>query len=123
MPIYKEDENRNILQVSGTANPVYLKVDCQYGTFAEVTFDHNGLKTAGCGEEISIGPASELKGLKITFNGSSGNPEGGRIRIIHTFYEKGGLPLVYIFPDDYTGTPPFDENDKEPSYKFYVKYT
>lgn len=121
MPIYKELEIRNILQISGSGNPVLFKVDCQYGTIAEVTFDYNGLKTVGCGEELIIGSASELKGLKITFNGSSGNPEGKRIKIIHTFYEKGGNTLIYAFPDDYTGVPPFDENDSEPSYKFYLK--
>lgn len=122
MPVYKELEQRNILEVSGSNNPVYFRVDCQYGTIAEVSFGYNGLKTVGCGEEIILDSASKLKGLKITFNGGSGNPDGGRIKIIHTFYEKDGKKLLYIFPDDYTGNPAFDENDKEHSYKFYVKF-
>jgi hypothetical protein len=120
MPVYKELERRNILEISGSNSPVYFKVDCQYGTITEVTFDYKGLRTVGCGEEVLIGTAAELKGIKITFNGSSGNPGGGRIKIIHTFYEKDGKKLIYIFPNDFTGKPVFNENDKEPSYKFYV---
>ena len=122
MPIYKEKADKNILLISDSDNPVVFKVDCQFGTIAEVSYDLNGLKTVGCGEQTILGPASALKGLTMTFNGSSGNPDGKQIKIIHTFYEEGGNILIYNFPGDYTGKPDFDEQDQEPSYKFYVKF-
>lgn len=122
MPIYKEKEDKNILLVSDLNNLVVFKVECQFGTITEVSYDLNGLKTVGCGEQIILGTASTLKGRTMTCNGSSGNPEGKQITIIHTFYEEGGETLIYDFPGDYTGEPDFDEQDPEPSFKFYVKF-
>ncbi|OFX28206.1 MAG: hypothetical protein A2X08_10515 [Bacteroidetes bacterium GWA2_32_17] len=122
MSVYKEKKEKNILTISNLNNPIKLKVDCQYGTISEVTFNHNELKTVGCGENKIVGSASELKGKTINFNGASGNPSGGQIKIIHTIYEEGGNELIYIFPDNYSGNPYFDENDQEPSYKFYINF-
>lgn len=122
MAIYVENKDRNILVITVDGGDVEFKIDCQYGTYASVSFFYKGLKTVGCGQNVIIGNTSELKGKNITFNGASGNPDGGKIRIIHTCYEIGGNTLTYIFPDDYTGIPPYDENDKEPSYKFFIKF-
>jgi hypothetical protein len=122
MSIYTEKLEKNSLKVSDSSNLVMFKVDCQYGTTASVAFYQNGLKKVRCGKEVTIGKASDLNGLTISFNGSSGNPGKGQIKIIHTFYEEGGTKLIYIFPDDYTGSPDFNEQDAQPSYEFYIKF-
>jgi len=119
---YVEKEGKLVFRISGLNNPVQIKVDCQYGTLSKVSFFHNGLETVGCGEEDTIGAGQNLKHHTIEFNGASGNPDGGKIKIIHTIYETGGNSLVYTFPDDYTGKPPYDLNDQEPSYVFTVNF-
>jgi len=120
---YTEKTKKNLLILSSSDGNVSLTVDCQFGTISEVSFYHNELKTAGCGETVIIGTASSLKGKTIEFNGASGNPSGGQIKIIHTVKEESGKSISYTFPKDYNGSPEFDDSDKEPSYVFYVKFT
>lgn len=123
MEQYKEEKDKNILEVSNSNNSIKLKVDCQYGTIASVGFIHNGRsKKVRCRKKKVIGSAAELKGKTFKFKGASGNPNRGQIKIIHTAFEEGGNELIYTFPDDYSGTPNFEEDDQEPSYQFYIKF-
>ncbi|MFC2152019.1 hypothetical protein ACFLSE_05775 [Bacteroidota bacterium] len=123
MPQYKEKKDKNNLTVSNTDNSVKIKVDCQYGTIAFVSFNgEDEIKTVECGKEEVIGKANKLKGKSVKFSCTSSNPDDGQIKIIHTIYETGGNKLIYTFPDDYTGTPDFHEDDKEPFYKFYCNF-
>ncbi len=122
MDEYVERKGKLVFRVSGLNNPVKIKVDCQYGTLAGVSFYYYGLKTVKCGEEVLIGKGQDLKNQSLEFSGASGNPDGGRLKIIHTIYEIGGNFVVYTFPDEYTGKPPFDLKDQEPSYVFTVNF-
>jgi len=119
---YVEIKDKNVLKVSNTKNPVKIRIECQYGTISGVSFYNEKLITVECGGEVIVGEARKMHNKTIEFNGSSGNPDEGEIKIIHTIYEEGGNEIVYTFPDDYTGNPDFDENDPEPSYVFYVKF-
>ena len=123
MPEFKEREDKLTLVLSATDNPVKLKVDCQFGTIANVSCIHEELISVPCGEEKTFGETSNLKGETIEFNGASGNPSGSDVKIIHTVYEQNGNKIIYTFPDDYTGEPEFDSNDLEPSYVFYIKFS
>ncbi len=102
---------------------VNFSVDCHHGTIAEVSFFNDELKTVGCGEQITIGNGDELKDQIIEFNGASGNPDDSLIKVTHIIEEEDGDSMSYTFPDDFTGTPDFDDDDDEPSYTFYVHFT
>lgn len=122
MDEYVEIPGKLVFRITNPARDIRIKVDCQYGTLAKVSFYRNNLITVGCGEKGIVDKARSLQMRTVTFNGSSGNPGGGKIRIIHTISEEGGNELVYTFPDDYTGQPPFDEQDQEPVYVFPVYF-
>lgn len=121
--LYTEKEGKNTITISGTDNLIKLRVDCQYGTLASVSFYSLKLVMVGCGKAETVRLARDLKGKTIEFNGSAGNPDGGQLKIIHTIYEENGNKLTYIFPDDYTGTPDFNATDKQLSYVFCVKFS
>lgn len=122
MDEYVEIPGKLVFKITNPEKNIRIKVDCQYGTLAKVSFYTFALVTVGCGETKIIEKVQKLQKRTVTFNGSSGNPGGGRIKIIHTISEEGGNELVYTFPDDYTGQPPFDESDQEPSYVFPVYF-
>jgi len=122
MCIYKEKPDKLNLNVTNSNQEVKIKLDCYFGTVASVSFYHNGLKTINCGEEETIDEATNIKGSQDEFNGKANNPNNQQIRVVHTIYEVGGDSIEYIFPDDYTGNPPYDPNDKNPDYKFFVNY-
>jgi hypothetical protein len=122
MDEYVEISGKLVFRITNPERDVTIKVDCQYGTLAKVSFYTNNLITVGCGQKAIIDKAHKLQMRTLTFIGSSGNPGGGKIKIIHTISEEGGNELVYTFPDDYTGQPPFDEHDQQPSYEFPVYF-
>lgn len=122
MSEYNEQDRKLTFSTSSNRN-INLSVDCQLGTIAEVSFYTDELKTVGCGDTVKIGNSDELKNKRIEFNGASGNPESNPVKVIHTIEEEEGEKISYTFPDDYTGTPEFNEDDQEPSYVFYVHFT
>jgi len=122
MSEYVEIKNKLNFKVSNNNNPVFLRVDCEYQTIVSVAFYTDKINSVDCGIEAKIGDAPEIRGKSIDFNGSPVNPNQGSIRIIHTIYQKGGDKLIYIFPDDFTGEPAFDENDDQPNYVFDVNF-
>ncbi len=122
MSIYIENQDKNVIQLQSEQSNVLLKVDCQHGTYAAVTDNYHPSNTVDCGNEMVIGKVAELKEKVLKFTGTSGNPSGDQIKIIHTIYEEGGIQINYTFPDDYSGTPDFDNEDSEPTYIFFVKF-
>lgn len=118
--LYIEKEDKNKVIITATDHPIKLRVDCQYGTMASVSFFFQRLVTVHCGETKTIGTGRELKGKTVVFNVSAGNPGGGPVKIIFTVYEENGNKLVYAFPDDYTGSPVYNPADDSPSIEFAV---
>ncbi len=122
MPIYEENENKLNLDVSDSEQLVKITIDSYHGTVASVSFDHGTIKTVNGGETLEIGKASELKGSSLEFTGSANNPDGNDIKIRHTIFEFEDQPLIYTFPDDYTGTNNYDSSDENPTYVFLVNF-
>jgi hypothetical protein len=122
MAIYVETKSKLNFNVSNSANLVKIKVDCYNGTVASVNGNHPNSDAIHCGEVQELGVASDIGDGTIRFNCAANNPGGEAIKIKHTIYEEGGESLTYIFPDDYTGTPDFDENDEHVDYKFYINF-
>jgi len=74
------------------------------------------------GKFVTIGSASELKGKTVSFHDSSNNPDALKIKKEYIISEENGNTLTYTFPDDYTGENAFDEENKNPSNSFKVKF-
>ena len=53
---------------------------------------------------------------------NSYNPDGDEIKITHTIFEVEDQPLIYTFPEDYTGTNNYDSSDENPTYVFLVNF-
>ncbi len=122
MAIYIEKKEKLNLNVSNPDNDVKITVDCYIGTVAEVAVDTGRIITIGCGETKTIGIASALKGITLAFDGDADNPDNNQIKISHKIFEVDGNEINYTFPDDYTGNPPYDNADKNPSYTFFVNF-
>ena len=122
MAIFTEQKEKLNLQLSDSDNDVNITVDCFNGTIASVAFNNNRIVLVHCGETMLIGKASRLKGKMIKFNGSADNPDGNAIKVTHNIFEVEGNQIDYTFPDDYTGDPPYDSDDDNPSYTFFVNF-
>jgi hypothetical protein len=122
MAIYTEKLNKLNLVVSNSSNPVKITVDCINGTLVSVFFDLGSIKKVHCDETELIGPAKNLKGNAIEFDGLASNPGSDAIKLIHTIVEEGGSKIIYTFPDDYSGVPPYNKEDLDPSYSFFVNF-
>lgn len=122
MSIYKEKKERLNLKLSDSDNDVNITVDCFNGTVASVTFKNPKILEVHCGETKRIGKSSGLRGKTIKFSGAANNPDGNKIKITHKIFEVGKDQITYTFPDDYSGVPPYDNNDDNPSYTFYVNF-
>jgi hypothetical protein len=120
MAVYIEKKEKLNLFLSDSDNEVKITVNCYYGAMAAVSFYQDGLKTVRCGETKVIGKASELKGKSVEFNGKANNPGGNNVKVEHKIHEVSENSIIYIFPDDYTGSPDYDPNDENPNYKFFV---
>ena len=122
MPIYEENEDKLNLDVSDSEQSVKITVDTYHGTVASVSFDNGTIKTVNGGETLEIGKASELKGRSLEFSGSANNPDGDEIKITHIVFEDDNQPIIYTFPEDYTGTNNYDSSDENPTYVFLVNF-
>ena len=72
MPIYKEQKNKLILNLSNSNNEVKIKVDCFNGTGVELSFvSGEDVLSIECGVSEIIGTAIDLKNKSIKFNGEA----------------------------------------------------
>ncbi len=122
MSVYDEKMDKFSFITSNSGKPVKLKVETHYGTLVSVALKKESTITVHEDEEKEIGNNGDLKGKTMIFAGVSGNPDNGQIKIIHTISQQDGNTISYTFPDDYTGSPNFNNSDKQPSYFFYVKF-
>jgi len=121
--IYEEMPDKLELDLSESQGPVILKVTCFNQTVTIVRYHYLGLHKLLCGEEGQVGNSQGLKGKTRLYTGSANNPAQGAIKVQHEFTAPNGKKLIYTFPDDYTGAPPFPTSDKNPTWQFLVKYT
>ncbi len=129
MATYEEQNGKLILNLSEVdENEVFIRVDCFNGTVCSLSyFDIGGqLITLNCGETGKIGTVGEIRTQQMSLDGSANNPDGQDISVLHTIYESNGTEneneISYNFTNDYTGNPPYDENDENPDYTFYVNF-
>jgi hypothetical protein len=123
MPIYREKKDKLSLKLSAENSKVTLTMNTYNGTESGLSwkFDnayHNGKK----GVAVELSTTSKLKGNTLKFNGSSNNPDKGKIKIEYVITEENGGSLVYIFPDDYTGDAAYDTAELDPSNAFQIKF-
>jgi len=124
MPIYKERDDKLELIVDNSDNMVKIKVDCYNGTLISLSYDNGNIRTVHCGETEEIGDAEDLK-IKspIEFVGSASNPDGEKIKVEISIFDDDDHSISYTFPDDYTGSPEYDDNDENPTYRFFVNFS
>lgn len=122
MEIYKENPDKLNFTLNDSENDVTISLDCFHGTVGSVSFFYKGLKNIVCGKTIVIDTASELKGKTIPFKGKANNPDGNTIQLKHTIRQGEENILEYTFPDDYSGTPDYDETNENPNYEFSVNF-
>ena len=122
MAIFTEKSDKLNLSVSGTDNLVKITVNCFNGTLNKLSFYWKKSRLVSCGQTIEIDTAKELKNKKIEFTGLASNPGADNIKIEHLIFEENGNTIRYIFPDEYTGTPAFDNNESTPTYTFIVNF-
>ena len=121
MSVYKEIKEKYNLLLTDPDKLVTIKITCYNGTTVRMLTSVTGYNILQCGDLHVLGRADQLNGKTVRFDGVCKNPDGQKIKIKHKIYESGGEDEVkYIFPDDYTGSPEFDESDAEPHYRFYV---
>ncbi|MBL4708214.1 MAG: hypothetical protein JKY48_07225 [Flavobacteriales bacterium] len=122
MPIYREKENKLNLTVSDSDNIVSIEIECQNGTIASAAFTSNAAVNVTCGNSATVSTASNLKDDYDIFSCIASNPNGDEIKVVHTIKEANGQEIKYTFPDDYTGSTPYNTTDLTPSYEFTVNF-
>ena len=119
MPLYKEKDDKLTFHLSDSGS-VKIKVDCFNGTIVKVRFHFNDFKSAECGQTVEIGPSTGLKDKSIKIKVSAQNPDKGKIKVQHTIFDDAGNTISYIFPDDFTGMPAYENPPLNLDYEFKV---
>lgn len=120
--IYREKGDKLTLFLSQNENAVKIKIKCFNCTFGKLRFHFNDFIGVDFGETKVIGKSNLLKDKTIKFKAVAQNMDENNIKIIHTIYEENGNSLSYTFPDDYTGTPQYNNSSQIIDYEFTVKF-
>jgi hypothetical protein len=119
MGLYKEIKtklNFNVLN----ENDIELTVTSFPGVRVATTANSNGVQVWN-NETLSIGN-SNLKGTLVRLISITEDRTEGGIQVTLSIKQKEGENLSYIFPDDFTGSPDFDENDQMPTFYTYINF-
>ena len=123
MAIYREKENKLSLPINDGAGNISVTVNTFLASRGSLSWFFKGeLCTAEKDQPTIIGSANQLKNKSIKFDGKSNNPSGSSVKMEYIFSTDNGELLKYTFPDDYTGTPVFQETDGQPAIKFTVTF-
>ena len=117
MAIYRENKEKLRKTLLGHST-VRLTVNCYLGTIVNVETQDVEFT---CAESKAIGDEVQLKGNRIKVTGTPRTPEGEEIRVEHIFDSPSGTK-TYTFPDDYTGSPPYNPTDTNVTYIFYMNF-
>lgn len=124
MGYYQEPGDRVRCTLPTLPKPVSIKLDCFNLTDCTIAFPVQGeTKTLECGDApIQIGMANELINSSLSINGNAENIGRDTIEIAIITLVDGQEQCRYNFPNDYAGTPDYDENDSNPSFEVPINF-
>lgn len=119
MGLYKESKTKLNFTVLNE-NDIELTVTSSPGVRVSTTVNSNNVKVWN-DETKEIGN-SNLKGKLVRFISVTEDRTGAGIKITLLVKQKDGESLTYNFPNDFTGTPDYDENDEMPTFYTYINF-
>lgn len=119
MGLYKESKTKLNFTVLNE-NDIELTVTSSPGVRVSTTVNSNNVQLWN--DESKVIGNSNLQGKQVRCISVTEDRTGAGIVVTVLVKQKDGESLSYIFPDDYTGTPDFDENDEMPTFYTYINF-
>lgn len=119
MGLYKESKTKLNFTILNE-NDIELTVTSSAGVRASTSVNSNNVLVWN--NETKVIGNTNLKGKLVRFITVTEDRTGGSIEVTLLVKQKDGESLRYIFPDDFTGSPDYDENEEMPTFYIYINF-